>query len=168
MEAGHVSIGEPTTNEVFHILSSIGSRQGCSLGSFLFALAIHEELVTLQQAHGEAQIDAYLDDLFFTGPPQAALDAFLSWNETYSTKMQGAINLNKCKVYAPSHTHQQLLDLKFPTLLQYSNEGVKVLGVPIGNDNFILSFLEDKIINIERQCDLVSHMTSQHCQLAII
>ena len=82
--------------------------------------------------------------------------------------MQGAINLNKCKVYAPSHTHQQLLDLNFPTLLQYSNEGTKVLGVPIGNDNFILSFLEEKIKSIEKQCDLVSHMTSQHCQLSII
>ena len=168
MEAGTVSIAEPTTDEVFHILSAVGSRQGCSLGSFLFALAIHENLVALQQTHNEAQIDAYLDDLFFTGPPQIALEAFSSWNKTYSTNMQGAINLNKCKVYAPSYSHQQLLDLGFPTMLQYSNDGVKVLGVPVGNHKFIISFLEAKITDIERQCDLVSHMTSQHCQLAII
>ena len=168
MESGTVSFLEPSTKEVTHILSSVGSRQGCSLGSFLFALAIHEDLVNLQNTHKEVQIEAYLDDLFFVGPPDLTLQAFSFWKSTYTQNLQGSINITKCKVFAPSYSQQQLLDLKFPSDMKFSNDGVKVLGVPVGNDNFILSLLTEKISDIERQCDLVGHMTSQHCQLVTI
>jgi hypothetical protein len=50
--------------------STQGVRQGDSLGSILFALAIHHDLVTIRAAHPVVLIRAHLDDIQLFGPPR--------------------------------------------------------------------------------------------------
>ena len=52
--------------------NSVGSRQGCSFGSFLFCLTIHKYLAKLAGAFPDLLILAYCDDVHFVGDPEKA------------------------------------------------------------------------------------------------
>ena len=60
------------------ILNSIGSRQGCSLGSFLYCLSIHTYLLTLRSEYPDLLILAYCDDVHILGEPELAIKASIS------------------------------------------------------------------------------------------
>ena len=57
------------------IVNAVRSRQGCSLGSLLYCLAIHPALSQLQQEFPELLILAYCDDVHIVGPPEQAIKA---------------------------------------------------------------------------------------------
>ena len=61
------------------IMNSVGCKQGCSLGSFLFSLAIHDSLTTLQAEFTDLLVIAYCDDVHIVGPPHRAAKAYQRW-----------------------------------------------------------------------------------------
>jgi hypothetical protein len=73
-------------DDVAEVRSSVGSRQGCSMGSFLFCLAIHEELLQLHRAFPQLMIIAYCDDVYIVGDAEAAIQAYNCWSFAVSTR----------------------------------------------------------------------------------
>jgi len=154
--------------EVNEVKSSIGSRQGCSLGSFLFCLAIHEELLSLQRAFPQLMIIAYCDDVYIVGEPKAAIQAYNFWSHAVATRLQGSLRDEKGSIYSTQLDKQQLLELGCPTSLKVCQDGIKVLGAPIGNDKFTIDFITKKVEQIEKDIHTIGYMTSHHAQWAVV
>ena len=155
-------------DEVAEVRSSIGSRQGCSLGSFLFCLAIHEELLQLQKAFPQLMIIAYCDDVYIVGDAEAAIQAYNCWSFAVSTRLQGSLRDEKGCIFSTTHHHQQLLDLKCPPTMAFSNEGIKVLGAPIGNTQYAYRHIQEKIEQIEKDINIIGYMTSHQAQWVVV
>ena len=164
MEEGTVTFTEPGDITPSRITSSVGSRQGCSLGSFLYALAIQSELLALQKRFPMLLIVAYCDDLYITGPPSEAIKAYHSWAFVYNIKIQGELRDDKGKVYARSQSEAYLRKAGLPSKMKFSNQGLKVLGAPIGNADFTFSFIEEKVKEIEADMDLIGRMPLHQAQ----
>jgi hypothetical protein len=129
------------------ILNSVGCKQGCSLGSFLFSLAIHRFLSQLQEEFPDLLVIAYCDDVHLVGEPSRVLEAYRRWAYLYSKDLQGELRSDKSFVYAPSPnlTKEALLKLGFPADMKFSQDGTRVLGAPIGNDSFKAQFASNKV-----------------------
>jgi hypothetical protein len=82
--------------------NSVGSRQGCSLGSFLYCLAIHPYLLQLREEFPDLFILAYCDDVHIIGPPELAVKAYKRWAFLYGSELQGELRDDKGVVFSPS------------------------------------------------------------------
>jgi hypothetical protein len=149
------------------VKSSIGSRQGCSMGSFLFCLAIHQELVNLKEAFPDLLIVAYCDDVTIVGPPDRAAAAYSRWSFAVTSRLQGSLRDEKGAIFSTQHSHQQHLDAGCPPSMSFSSEGIKVLGTPIGSNSFIHNFIEAKIKELEKDMKVVARMPNLQAQLAL-
>ena len=77
--------------------STIGSRQGCTFGSFTFCLAMRPLLLRLQKLFPSCLILAYCDDLCILGPPLDTSNAYKKWKNLYATHMEGELRDDKGK-----------------------------------------------------------------------
>jgi hypothetical protein len=142
--------------------SSVGSRQGCSLGSFLFCLAIHPYLEMLQREYPDLLIVAYCDDVHVVGPPGKAIEAYHRWAYLYSCALQGELRNDKGIVYAPGTraTRADLVALGLPSDMPVTHDGVRILGAPVGTDDFCRGFAKDVIAKVVRDLGITSRMRS--------
>ena len=132
--------------------SEVGVHQGDPLGPALFAMAIHPTLVDLQNTFSNIQILAYLDDVFLVGLPNDVMEAFTSLQCNFS-----AIGLDiacqKCKSYCPSPA------IKIPDCqLPVTPEGIVILGMPLGNAEFVSNFCSTYANTGEQLCDQLSSL----------
>ena len=148
------------------IPSSVGSRQGCSLGSFLFCLAIHPCLNQLKDEFPDLMIIAYCDDVHIVGPPAQAIQAYHRWAYLYSCVVQGELRNDKGVVYSPSATinHDFLTSCGLPADMPVTHSGVRILGAPVGNHDFCRSFAADIVKGITRDLEITERMTSLQCR----
>jgi hypothetical protein len=150
------------------------------LGSTLFALAIHPVLLEIGQRHPDVLITAYADNVIFTGP----LSKITLAHATYCGKMQ-EIGLEINSMESALYT-QQWASLDDPSLLAredvllaqpapgrsasspllyrtFNNEhipivrhGLKVLGAPIGSQQYCAQLVRKVINSIKQDLDLLS------------
>lgn len=152
--------GGPATS----ILNSIGSRQGCSLGSFLYCLAIHPVLIQLCVEFPDLMILAFCDDVHFVGPPARAFLAYKRYSHLYAKVFQGSLRDDKGKVYSPSISAEELGELGLPLGMPVSSEGTRVLGAPIGSLAFCQQFTQDRINEVKRDTEILGRMRSLQVQ----
>ena len=166
-DTSSVLFAEPG-DEATEIKSSVGSRQGCSLGSFLYALAIHEDLLSLRQMFPACHITAYADDLSIVGPPSQAIQAYRQWSYMYGVSLQGELRDDKGAAFSRNLNATALQALGLPTDVKVSQDGIKVLGAPIGSTQFATIFIEKKLSELELHLDIVGRMTLHHAQHALV
>ena len=163
-EASDILISEDTGT--VSVPNSVGSRQGCSLGSFLFCLAIHPYLQLLQREYPDLLVVAYCDDVHIVGQPQRAIEAYHRWAYLYSCAIQGELRNDKGIVYSPDRTVNgpSLLDLGLPLDMPVTHDGVRILGAPVGTDAFCREFAREIIAKVSRDLDITTRMRSLQCQ----
>ena len=113
----------------------MGSRQGCALGSYLFATALHPILQTVAAEFPTVLVSAYCDDAHFTGPPADAVAAFRRYAQLTSAKLQNTLRPDKSEVYSPTVSESALRAAGLPAEFVSSkihSDGMRVLGVPVG------------------------------------
>ena len=151
------------------IKNSVGTRQGCSMGSFIFALMIHPYLIRLAEEFPDVLVLAFADDVNLTGPPERVVLAYLRWKELYGEELQGALRDDKGKVFAPESsgaTAASLSRLGLPCGRQpcgaegvkMVHDGFRILGAPVGTDAFKVAFAMDRVNEIIDAIDTASHM----------
>ena len=167
------------------VKNSVGTRQGCSLGSMIFALMIHPYLVILAKEFPSVLILAYADDVSFVGSPEMVVACYKRWQELYTVELQGSLRDEKGVVYAqrphsggpPTSTLASLLNLDLPCEheglggvmvpgIKVVHDGLRVLGAPIGSDAYKLAFaqarVEEVVVALETAA-LMPELQLQHC-----
>ena len=83
-----ILLKEADLDDPIVILNSVGSRQGCPFGSFLYALAqqpILEQLAAEFEHNGDdLDIVAFCDDVWFLAEPEVAARAFKRYKYLYA------------------------------------------------------------------------------------
>ena len=153
-------------SETVSVPSSVGSRQGCSLGSFLFCLSIHPYLQMLRREYPELLIVAYCDDVHFVGQPKRAVEAYHRWAYLYSCVVQGELRNDKGIVYSPAMDidARYLIERGLPSDMPVTHDGVRILGAPIGTADFCRDFARDVVAKVVRDLGITTRMTSLQCQ----
>ena len=160
------------------ILNAVGSRQGCSLGSLLYCLAIHPLLLKLQGEFPDLLILAYYcDDVHIVGPPELAIPAYRRWAQLYSQALQGELRDEKGKAYAPNVPEHVLNELGLPTFapgsttqpgeMPYTQAGLRILGAPVGSPEFCLKFSEELVDAVSAELGILGRMPSLQSQHTI-
>ena len=76
---------------VSEVFNSVGSRQGCSWGSFFYALAIHPYLAMLAREFPGLLIVAYCDDVHIVGPPKRDRASVLALGKALRSRASGQV-----------------------------------------------------------------------------
>ena len=130
-------------------------------------LPIHGILSRLQTEFPDLLIIAYCDDVHLVGDPARVALAYRRWAFLYGSDLQGELRSDKSSVFAPSHllSKPQLVGLGFPADIKFAQDGVRVLGAPVGDDSFQLSFASsvvDAIIDDLEALSLMPSFQTQH------
>ena len=119
--------------------NNVGSRQGCSWGSFCYCLALHGPLSTLAGEFPDLLVLAYADDVHIVGPPARAVKAYNRWVELYESELQGNLRPDKSVCFAPSVPLEEVAaaglpvkSLECPSGMPVVHDGTRVLRAPVG------------------------------------
>ena len=158
-------------SETTTVRNSVGSRQGCSLGSFLYCLAIHGLLLQMQHEFPDLLILAFCDDVHFVGDPSRAVAAYKRWAYLYASDLQGELRDDKGIVFSPTLTAEQLHAVGLPSSMPVNSTGVlkndggvRLLGAPIGNISFKRIFSKDIVASVISDMDMIGRMPSFQSQ----
>ena len=143
-----------------HIAQGEGGEQGDSLMPMFFALGQHQALVQAQaRLSGDEKLCAFLDDIYITSLPGRATEAHTIVEEELWTHAGIHLHHGKTKVWnrggvEPENIAQltRMARLVRPDAfvwrgdpeLPRNQQGLRVLGVPIGQPKFVRDFLESK------------------------
>ena len=168
-----VGVSTPTI-----VKNSVGTRQGCSLGSMVFALMIHPYLLQLADEFPDVLVLAYADDVSLAGAPHRVVACYKRWRELYETELQGSLRDDKGVVYAQLPYPDVALLTSEASLVALGlscggedgvkvvHDGLRVLGAPVGSDAFKVAFAQARVDEVVEALDTASFMPElqlQHC-----
>ena len=128
----------------FLTYSKAGVHQGDPLGSVLFALAIHYQLIDLVGAHN-VHVFGCADNLTLFGEVESVTDAAVQLREGF---MEDGLALNGAELefYFPvGEAPASVIDSGGDALIPVAREGLKVLGGAVGTDAFCMHVLSSKM-----------------------
>jgi hypothetical protein len=131
------------------LLSMAGVQQGDPLGPLLFSLVLHPLALKIQERFPSLDLCVwYLDDGTIIGPVSEVFQAFeLLQREGPALGLH--LNVQKNELWWPNRAGSD----PFPAEVdRVSNEGVKLLGAPIGTREFITEFVKKKLKALEEVC----------------
>ena len=152
------------------VSNNVGSRQGCSWGSFCYCLALHGPLSTLAGEFPDLLVLAYADDVHIVGPPARAVKAYNRWVELYESELQGNLRPDKSVCFAPSVPLEEVAaaglpvkSLECPSGMPVVHDGTRVLGAPVGSLPFQAQFASERVAEICADIETICLMpTLQH------
>ena len=110
--------------------------QRCSLGSFLFCLALQPVINQLQAEFPDLLILAYCDDVMICGEASRAIKALERYGQLLHTVIQMELRPDKTTIYSPTIPISALRrDHGLPATIpdeKIKRDGVRVLGCPVG------------------------------------
>jgi ribonuclease HI len=144
----------------FPLSSEEGVKQGCTLGSFLFCLAIHNpvikkinELLTSSLGDTSSSSTGFafglLDDINIIADPAVLTYDFWDKIREVLSSCGLSINMEKATLYTSTCSDESLSILRseLPQSLKFHSDGVELVGTPIGNDEFCKTYWETNLLN---------------------
>ena len=142
----------------FPLSSEEGVKQGCTLGSFLFCIAIQNPIIkkinsilnnTSSGSPTAGFAFALLDDINIIADPSSITEDFWTQINSTLTECGLSINMKKATLYTSTCTSDSLSTLrsKLPLSLKFHADGVELVGAPIGNEEFCQNYWELNLIN---------------------
>ena len=125
--------------------SATGVQQGDPLGPLLFSLVLHP---LAQEIESSIPLDLcvwYLDDGAIVGNVEDVFKAFELLREKGPARGL-VLNIEKNEIWWPA---RRMPD-PFPAeVIRVDPRGVKLLGAPVGNDDYTAAFLEEKLARLQ-------------------
>jgi hypothetical protein len=147
--------------EAVNLAVSRGVQQGDVLGSVLWCLAMHPVLCRVMERHEDVHCVAFADNVWCVGRLSDVLPATKDLATAMETTLTVSINMAESYIYAPAFQRDNTLQVSagiaalgeelgplVQSLLKGMGEnrsGVSVLGVPLGSDDYIKTFLHTKV-----------------------
>ena len=152
-----------------YLLSSeAGVQQGDPLGPLLFALTIHPLILEMKNRWPKLDLLAfYLDDGTLVGDCKdvaAAFKFFCLEGPKFGIK----VNMSKCQVWSPYGPVSDVLNIDlFPAeICRWDEDGIDLLGSPIGSVGYTEAFATSKVEKIADLLDKI-HII-EHAQYELI
>ena len=164
---GRLMYGE-ASSVIFHedgvgrteVKSGVGTRQGCSWGSFLYCLTIQPLLQQLADEFPDCVVLAFADDVHILGPPCRASVAYERWKFLYEAILQGQMNDSKSKCFSPSLSEANVRAEGLSRAIEVTLSGTRVLGGPVGSLDFCRSFATDIVEEVVEDFEIIGRMSS--------
>ena len=113
----------------------------------LFALALHDALQQAkQELHADDWLGAFLDDVYLVTTKERARDAFDTVASSIKEHADVDVNFGKCAAWSASGGEapprlEELGEKVWRCSLPAKENGLVVLGAPLGSDEFVQDFL---------------------------
>jgi hypothetical protein len=173
------SSGEPDFEKFAMVMFSMhGVRQGCTLGSFLFDLALRNTYNTLTAKYPACVIHALTDDLPVAFPlpkdsnPDSwrlCYDGIANFLEDYD-KLANPLRIfrhpQKGKILMPLSAPPPELGSRITELTKIGADHVLIAGACIGVDSNILSHAFKKVFDIQKRVNSIARLSSVNEQAA--
>jgi len=171
---GRLMYGE-ASSIIFHedgvgrteVLNSVGSRQGCSWGSFLYCLTIQPLLLQLSTEFPDCTVLAFADDVHILRPPELVAVAYERWRFLYAAILQGELKDSKSKCYSQTVLESAVRAAGIPETIEVTLAGTRVLGGPVGSLDLCRAFAEGIVTEIEEDFEIIGRMSSLQAQLCL-
>ena len=169
-----------------HITSSTGVQQGDPLGPLFFSLALQAILDRAITPNGTLRL-AIADDVTLCGPPQDVASAVASIRNAANDLASGlAFATHKCVAWSPSRSAAQTkaalgvpenadapdMRMSEDELESFSyperDQGITLLGIPIGSPSFIQNRLGALLVDRQRGLDRLHSLSSLQCQFILL
>jgi hypothetical protein len=138
-----------STDGIFIGTATIGIRQGDPLSSFLYCLAtlpVEKEILRL---YPTLSCKSYIDDQNFSGPLKDLADMSPDLTRLLSTIIRIVRNVRKGKIFTTKRGSLYLRDLNQDQNQEeqrvITNEGITILGVPMGTKDYISTKTKVKV-----------------------
>ena len=180
--AKHSSMRYYAAGKVYTVLSRTGFHQGDPLGSTFFAFGLHDPLIELVKRHEDILALAFADNVHFIGELQRALLAAADF-KLLLAKMGLKLNDNESLILTPGLlTAAQFEEGPFKSIcqegiwkiegqglsLQWRQDGIEVLGAPIGTRSFEQQVADNLLAEIASELDKVAQFPYHHHRAKIV
>ena len=152
------------------ISSQEGAQQGDPLGPLLFSLALHPIAVRISKEIPNLKLNSwYLDDGTIAGSTRDVLKASKLIQEA-GMQIGLKMNLAKCSLYWPSYMNKKdkYNNDIFDSSIIREEAGFRLLGIPIGSDEFCKSYFLKQIDNVTQMLSKLTLLEDPQVALAIL
>lgn len=142
-----------THDGILITMSQTGVKQGDPLGPLLFAVGLHDSLIKIKEAIGEEHaVCAYLDDISILGDT-SKLNEIISQITPILNNIGLKINDSKTVSWCNA---------------KGTEEGIEVLGVPIGGENYKVRRIKEKLNTYADGLSLIRNLEARTSYALIV
>ncbi|CAI5946643.1 unnamed protein product [Closterium sp. NIES-65] len=127
--------------------SARGSRQGDPLGPFLFAFTQQQVMESVTREFRDLLFLSYADDTYIMGPAARILEAFGVLRERLEW-VGLEVQAHKCRFWEREGGD---VELALPLGMQRVEEGLTVVGMPIGEEGWEVTRLRERLRQLQAQ-----------------
>jgi hypothetical protein len=146
------------------VCNSVGSRQGCSLGSLLYCAAIQPLILQLRKEFPDLLILAFCDDVHFVGDPAQASQAYKRYKFLYSSVLQGELRDDKGNIYSPNPIEDATKLASLPEGMPMTTTESAFWALPLAAMPFCESFSHDIVTSIIKDVEILARVPSLQAQ----
>ena len=133
----------------------------------MFALALDKPLKRIQRSHPQICVLAYLDDTYLVGQAQH-ISAAVKDLETDLARINLKLNSDKTQIYTNGCNISDITAHMGPTFHRISQEGIIVVGIPVGTTEYKKHTLDNKLSEIRAFLDNVNQIPTVQVRLHML
>jgi hypothetical protein len=138
-----------------HLDITTGVKQGDPIATFCFCITLQAVLQSATDAHPEAHVIAFADDVHILGLAPAAEEAFTTLIEQGQERGLTP-SLHNCTAFSVTSSASQAVAASLS--IQHATHGVVACGTPIGCTEYVQAFVQEKAQQATTLIDKLAHL----------